>query len=149
MAKYHYNWSGRGLRGVPTISFKFVPGRGREKAQVSPRRLVSRSCCRAVFRCPSQHKSIISCYRLLIGKSWLQSYFSEWLARWLLINWERLRVKDRPWPGHPTTVSHCKIGSRNQLLSEETVQLKNPETAKTGVFCMSLYRWNQSMGAPE
>ena len=79
------------MRGVPTISFKFVPGRGREKAQVSPRRLVSRSCCRAVFRCPSRHKSIISCYRLLIGKSSLQSYFSEWPARWLLINWERER----------------------------------------------------------
>ena len=76
-----------------TVSFKFVPGGGREKAQVSPRRLVSRSCCRAVFRRPSQHKSIISCYRLLIGKSPLQSYFSEWPARWLLINWERSRVK--------------------------------------------------------
>ena len=47
------------------------------------------------------------------------------------------------------TVTHYKIGSRNQLLSEETVQLKNPETAKTDVLCMSFYRWNQSMGAPE
>ena len=54
---------------------------------------MSRLCCRAVFHCPSQHKSIISCYRFLIGKSSLQSYFSEWRARSLLINWVRLRVK--------------------------------------------------------
>ena len=78
------NWSGRVTRIrapcstlFPTISFKFVPGRDREKAQISPRHLVSRLCCRAVFHCPSQHKSIISCYRFLIGKSSLQSYFSE------------------------------------------------------------------------
>ena len=50
-------------------------------------------CCRAVFHCPSHHKSIISCYCFLIGKSSLQSYSSEWPARWLLITWERLRVK--------------------------------------------------------
>ena len=47
------------------------------------------------------------------------------------------------------TVTHYKIGSRNQLLSEETVQLKNPETATTDALCMSFYRWNQSMGTPE
>ena len=94
------NWTGRvaGIRApcssfFSTISFKFVTGRGREKAQISSRRLVSRSCCRFIFCSPSQHKSIISCYRFLIGKSSLQSYFSEWPARWLLINWERLRVK--------------------------------------------------------
>ena len=78
------NWSGRvaGIRArcsnaFPTISFKFVPGGGREKAQISPRRLVSTLCCRAVFHCPSHHKSIISCYCFLIGKSSLQSYSSE------------------------------------------------------------------------